>query len=283
MKTRSFLLITTTLMMVAVVITSCRRNRDSTLSSSNNALAESMFDDVYKQIDDAASQQDSLTQKTATYTLATAQCATVTLEPVTQGQQWPKRLTIDFGTTNCVGQDGRVRTGKIICEFTGFYREEGTVITTTLDNYHVNGNLVEGTHSVTNEGRNANNHIYFTISVVGARVTTPDGQIDWTSTRTRTWVEGEETTWWTDGLNGILDDVYEIDGTASGTNIEGGAFTAEITEPLRIQIGCRWVTKGKLDLTPQNLATRTVDYGDGTCDNAASVEVNGNTYHFTMY
>lgn len=283
MKTRSFLLILTTLMVTAVVLSSCRKNRDSTLSSSNNALAESMFDDVYKQIDDAASQEDSLTQKTGDYNLVTAACATVTLEYVTTGQAWPKRLTIDFGNTGCTGQDGRTRTGKIICEFTGWYRQQGTVITTTLDNYHVNSNLVEGTHIVTNEGRDADNNIYFSINVVGASITTPDGTIEWTSSRTRTWVEGEGTTWWTDGLNGILDDVYEVDGFANGVNIEGNAFSAEITEPLRVQIGCRWVTQGKLELTPQNLSTRTVDYGDGNCDNQASVEVNGHTYHFTMH
>lgn len=283
MKTRSFLFILTTLMVTAVLLSSCRRNRDSTLSSSNNALAESMFDDVYKQIDDAASQQDSLTEKTGDYTLVTSQCATVTLEHVNQGQAWPKRLTIDFGNTGCTGTDGRTRSGKIMCEFTGFYRVEGTVITTTLDNYHVNGNLVEGSHIVTNEGRNADNNIYFTIDVTGAQVTTPDGTISWSSTRTRTWVEGESTTWWTDGLAGILDDVYEIDGTAAGINIEGNSFVAEVVEPLRVQIGCRWITQGVLDLTPQNLATRTVDYGDGNCDNNATVEVNGHTYHFTMY
>ncbi len=277
------MLILTTLIITAVVLSSCRRNRDSTLSSSNNALAESMFDDVYKQIDDAASQEDSLTSKTGTYNLITSQCATVTLEPVNIGDQWPKRLTIDFGTTNCTGSDGKVRSGKIICEFTGLYREQGTMITTTLDNYHVNGNLVEGTHIVTNEGRNSDNNIYFSIDVIGAEVVTPDGTISWTSSRTRTWVEGEETTFWTDGIPGITDDVYEIEGNATGVNIEGNAFSVVVTEALRVQIGCRWVTKGKLELTPQNLSTRTVDYGDGNCDNQASVEVNGNTYNFTMY
>lgn len=267
---------------MAVVLTGCRRNNESTLSSSNNALAEAMFDDVYKQIDEAASQENGLNKSETTYNLITSQCATVTLEPVNQGDEWPKRLTIDFGTDNCIGTDGRARRGKIICVFDGLYRDEGTQISTTLDGYYVNDYHVEGIKTVTNGGRNSDNQLFFSITVQNASITTPDGTIEWESTRTRTWVEGEGTTFWTNGINGILDDVYEISGSASGTNINGNDFDVQIVEPLRVQIGCRWVTAGVLDLTPNNLDTRSVDYGDGNCDNAATVTVNGNTYNFTM-
>lgn len=267
---------------LTVVLTGCRRNNDSTLSSSNNAFAEAMFDDVYKQIDEAASQEGDLNKTEGSYNLLTSQCATVTLENITQGQEWPKRLTIDFGTSNCVGLDGRARRGKIICEFDGLYRDEGTEIVTTLDDYYVNDNHIEGTKRVVNGGRNSDNNLYYTITVEGATITTPDGTIEWESSRTRTWVEGENTTFWTDGIAGLLDDVYEITGNASGTNINGSPFTVEVIQPLRVQIGCRWVTAGTLELTPNNLATRTVDYGYGNCDNAATVEVNGHTYNFTM-
>ncbi len=44
----------------------------------------------------------------------------------------PKKVTIDFGETNCLCEDNRYRKGKIIVEYTGNYYEEGSVRKSTL-------------------------------------------------------------------------------------------------------------------------------------------------------
>nr|AIA14175.1 Unknown Function [uncultured bacterium] len=183
----------------------------------------------------------------------------------------PHNVLIDFGDDDCIGEDGRIRKGKIFVTYSGRYREEGTVITVTPDDYTVNGYSVNGTKTITNMGENADGHVYFTIAVDGS-ITAPGGAwtSQWQSNRIRTWIEGESTIT-------IWDDAYEITGTASGTNRNGIDYNILITSPLRAEIGCRWLVSGTLVLTPEGYDPRTIDFGTGECNNSFSVTVNGET------
>jgi len=82
------------------------------------------------------------------------------------------------------------------------------VITTTLINYKVNDNKIEGTHKVTNKGSNSDGFTEFDIDVSGGKITYTDNlTTTWVSNRTRVWVEGEST----GGLQ-ISDDVITSTG-----------------------------------------------------------------------
>lgn len=195
-------------------------------------------------------------------------CATVTLDTLSS----PKKITIDFGTTNCLGRDGRNRRGKIITTFEGKYRAVNSTHTITFEDYYVNDNHVEGSRSVVNTGLNQDGDLTFSIVDAG-KITLTDGRIfTHSSSRTRTWVEGSNTYI-------IWDDVYEITGSGSVTNSEGNGFSAEILEPLRVAVSCGNITKGVLKITPVNpdYKERTLNYGDGNCDNLATVTVDSKT------
>ena len=79
------------------------------------------------------------------------------------------------------------------------------------------------------------------------------------------------------------DDIYRITGTANGVNINGVSYTANIVQPLRRAISCQWVESGTVEITPANLATRTLDFGSTGCDNQATVTVNNNSYSITLH
>ena len=101
-------------------------------------------------------------------------------------------LIINFGT-NCI-YNQRLYSGKIITTYTGNYRDSLSVMTTTFDNYHVNNNLIQGERIVTNEGRNSNGNMWFTIAVNNASITPPqNGTINWESNSTREWINGQNT------------------------------------------------------------------------------------------
>jgi hypothetical protein len=249
----------------------CKKEGDNvdsdTISAQDNATSEDVFNDVFAMMDEAAREQSGIRSGG----LRTG-CATVTVDSVST----PKVLTLDFGTgVTC--NDGRTRSGKIIITFTGRYRDAGTVITHSFDNYVVNGNKVEGTKTVTNMGLNAQGNSYFKIEVKNAKITTADGVITWESTRERVWTKGSNTLT-------ILDDEYDVSGTASGKNRNDNTYTIAIenTTPLHVKIGCKWIVSGKLAITPEGKPTRTVDYGTGTCDNDATVTINGRTFPFEM-
>lgn len=234
-------------------------------SASDNARAEDAFNDMLNQVDAAVDANGLRSDMDA--------CApVVTFDTVAS----PHTITIDFGTTNCTANNGRLRRGRILVSYTGHYRDAGTVITITPQDYYVNDNHVQGTKTVTNMGHDQNGHTYFSI-VVDGTLTAGDGS--WTAThhaqRTRTWIAGE-------GTATLADDVYEITGSGSGVNRNGRAYTVTITSPLRVAIGCPWITQGTVQIQPEDRPVRTIDYGNGSCDGTFTVVVNGHTFTVTI-
>jgi len=264
---------------LAIAYTGCKKDKQDkdTKAAENNATAENAFNDVFKQVDNAA--KESVMSGAKITQLDSGGCAQVTITPY-DSINWPKTMTIDFGSSNCLCNDGKYRKGKIIAILSGKYRTAGTVITVTLDQYYVNDNHVQGTKTITNLGRigtyNGGNNLKYSVVVTNASITTPDGTISWNSTRTREWIAGESTP------TILLDDVYMITGSANGTDVNGNTFTVTITSALRVAFSCRWIESGTLDITPQGLATRTVDFGSGSCDNQATVTINGYTFNIIM-
>lgn len=265
-------------LVLTVGLTSCNRNNDDdpedkeTIATEDQAIAQSMFDDLGTQTEGSA---ESAEQEDSTWT----SCATITVD--TLGSPWPYQITVDFGEENCVGRDGRERRGKIIYTITDWYRNEGSTITVTPQDYFVNDYKVEGVRTSSNEGQNGSGQTFFTVTVEDGKVTTPEGDIiTWESQRTRTWVEGEDTGFFTldennqwMGWDGITDDVYEISGSGNGTSRNGIDYTIDITTPLRVQLDCRWITEGIITLSPDGFDDRVLDYGSGECDNKADVTI----------
>jgi len=268
----------------SLVLFSCRRDKkeeeqpspidNETQSASNNALAEGIYNDVHNMSDQAVNDGNLTTYKIAgsLEDMALTCVDTIIRDTVSS----PRRTIIDFGTDNTICQDGKVRKGKIIISHTGRYRDSATVITTTFDEFFVNNNKVMGTKTVTNKGRNSLGQPTYTINVNGSiLLANGTGTLTWSSARTRVWTQGYNTLFWND-------DVYSITGSASGTTAAGKSFDMQITTALIKQIGCRHFVSGKFDFTPQTKPTRTIDYGSGTCDNNATVTINGTTYPITL-
>lgn len=256
-----------------------RRLNRSTVTSQDNAIAEIAFNDVQSVTENGMKEND-LEKSSYSLNDIYSSCATFTLTPAWPDSTFPKTLTIDFGTTNCTDNYGVNRRGKIIATATGKYRDAGSIFTITPDNYYVNDYKIEGTKTVTNNGQNSSGQTSFNINIDNAKITYPNGDvITYESDRVRTWVIGENT----QGLLGIWDDEYDITGSASGVNREGRNFTVNITSALRAAVACHYIKQGTMDIQPEDLYLRTVDFGDGTCDAQATVTINGNTYNFTMH
>lgn len=196
----------------------------------------------------------------------------------TQGT-FPNTITIDYGT-GCTGQNGRLIAGKIIIDITGGYWTQGAVRTAHTDGLTVDGNTLEFTRTVTNMGLNASDQMYWTVEVSGTRTKAADGKTaTWTASRVRTMIEGQATT------EDMLDDVYEITGSGTGTCHMGKSFTSTITTPLIKRADCQWVVSGVEQITGEGRrGNRSLDFGDGTCDDKGTVTLpNGDTREITLH
>lgn len=210
-------------------------------------------------------------------------CATVTYAPLNAPNVFPLRITIDFGP-GCTCQDGRTRSGKINTIYTGRLIEPNNSATTTFESYKIDSISITGTHTVhnTSSGSNARQ---FTVSVQNARLSKPNGNYtEWNSTRVLDQVEGLNTP----NLPG--DDIFNVTGSATGTSKRGSfvnAWESHIVDPLRKRFNCHWITKGTVQVSRVGLPVNSpysalLDYGQGLCDNNATLTVNGNTYNVQL-
>jgi hypothetical protein len=211
-------------------------------------------------------------------------CVTVSIVPQQLGV-FPKTVTVDFGT-GCFSH-GHLRSGKVKTIYSGPLRTSGSVATTTFDNYKIDSVSVEGKHIISNTTGSTpgSNQRQFKIEVVDGKLTRPNGNYSmWSSTRTNTQIEG----------NGTLlpgDDIFRLTGIAYGKVKRNNLivlWNSEITEPLIKKFICRWISKGRIRTIRQGLPQNSpwvsiLDYGTGTCDNQATLTINGNTHQITLH
>lgn len=181
-------------------------------------------------------------------------------------------LIVDWGTSNCTCNDGKTRRGKLISTWTGSYYNQGTIITHTPVDYYVNDNKVEGNMTVENMGNNTQGQPYYNINIDGVVTMTSGEIVTYTSDRVRTFTNGHTTQLY------FMDDEYDVTGSANASSQDGDGWTTNVTSPLHVKVGCPFITKGVVDITPVNLPTRTIDYGTGACDASFTVTINGQTY-----
>ena len=193
------------------------------------------------------------------------------------------RIELDFGT-GCPGKDGRVRSGKIITEYTGRLTLPGKSSVTVFKDYIVDSIRVEGTIKITNTG-NANDR-QFTVDITSAKLTKPNGDYTkWNSHRVITQVEGLATP------DLSIDDVFTITGNASGevkTNSFATTWESNIIEPLRKRFACAYISKGVVKIIRHNLSPDSkwvgvLNYGTGLCDNKATLTVNGVEHQIILH
>lgn len=188
-------------------------------------------------------------------------CATVTVTPATG---FPKTITIDFGTS-CTYM-GVTRSGIINIVISDSVRTPGSTATMTFNNYYVNLYKVEGTIVWTNTSTPGTRS--WRRETTNGKITAPNGNY-WlhSGVKNVTQTAGVGTPTWTD-------DIFSITGNYTVTNPAGRTRTGTVLEALQKKTACANIDKGKLRVDgPNHYAI--IDFGDGTCDNLATISIDG--------
>jgi hypothetical protein len=272
---------------------SCKKDVEQpdldTNTTSDNANSQSSFDDMAKVSEDALSGNGGAKMSAPGNPIS---CATVDIVVLATDST---KYTINFPGGTC--SDGKVRSGTIIAVLDGAtYNTPGATLTLTTSDYTINGNKVEGKKKITCVSNVSNNPVHdIVVSDTGAasagfaKITYANSETaTWKSKRTRTLVSGG-------GDADITNNIYDISATtgvgnpvAEGVNRNGKSYTVDIISPIRIDFSCfanntaRYPTQGVLKLTPDGKIARSIDYGDGTCDNKVQVIIGGKTYDITL-
>ncbi len=247
-------------------------SKDEVATVEDNTLMEALLDDAMDEADRAVMTVDDWIFNSEGSTLKSAMvdtCPKITVDRP-DSTRWPKVITIDYGDL-CTGFNGHTRSGKIVITIWGRYMKPGSKRVVELVDYYVNGIHVEGTRTVMNEGRNDNGNLVFSVELKDGKITRNDTTFMTREyVRFREWVNGEKT-------RNRWDDVFFITGESSGVNFRGHTYHKTIVNPLEWARSCRFIKSGTVSIRIDDRPPVILDYGDGTCDNKATLTRNGVT------
>lgn len=188
-------------------------------------------------------------------------CVTITVVLV----QNMKTVTVDFGE-GCELRNGNVVAGKLILEYEKDPEAATKLISFEFDGFVFNDKEVSGGGSVLRKRANDNGNPEST-KTADVTATWPDGTFaNKNGTKVREWIEGYGTGAWGDN-------VYSITGNWTFTKKNGTVLNAQITEPLRRELACKFIVSGTIALS-KNDSSVLLNYGDGNCDDLATVSFN---------
>jgi len=233
----------------------------------NAVVATATFDELN---DFAQSGFDATNLKGGIFSLGS--CPAVSVNFMTP----PFSISLDWGT-GCTNSDGITRSGTINLSLSGLMNEKNNVATMNIENYIVDGKKISGTTKITYQGLNpGNNWPRYSIVSDGKIEFADKSIISYHSESVRLQAEGAGTTT-------ITDDVWRTEiQSANGVNKDGTKWTAKTTKVMIKKGDCKWYNSGTLVITPEKGDVKTIDFGDGTCDNKATLKIGDKTTDITL-
>lgn len=300
MKSNKFLNVTIGVAAIAALMfTSCRKDNteEETSSAEDHAMAENIYNDINAmagQAADISASSLSSYRGSADALILSLSCATITHDTVNH------IVTIAFSGGTC--QDGRTRSGSLIVNYSAstngatHYRDPGFSCTVTSNNYVVDGNAVNIINkTITNTtpvGFNpATTNITWRIDAHIQITKASGGTVEWTCSRDKSLLNTSDTNVYQGAASPIVWSLARVGhtGSANGTCADGESFTATITSMLiRDFGGCvingkHPIIQGTLDMTKGTRPVRHIDFGNGSCDDQATVTVNNHTRTITLH
>jgi hypothetical protein len=196
-------------------------------------------------------------------------CATVTISDTV----YPQTITIDYGT-GCSDGHRHVKSGKIIIQISDSLTIAGATETITYENFYVDSCKVDFSGTLKNLGKNTSGNWVVETSYKQTTTTVSGNVVVESFHNSVVWTSGFATT-------SKSDDVYHKTGSGSIKVNDSLSYSCTITNALVYDYSCGNITSGTMELY-RNGNTVVIDYGDGTCDSIATVNINGTTQELNI-
>ena len=261
---------------------SCSKDNNTSDSSltSADAVATNKMDkaanDISDVVEDVYFQQNSsgAGKNTTTFASALPMCASVSAATSTS-TSWSRTVTFTSCTFNGNTLNGQIIvSGALPLPTAGTLATTGYTINYQFVNFTHNAILIEGNRSVTRRFASsellADNHPIHVMDI-SMTATFPNGDV-YTRVGTRT---RECVTNFGDGI--INNNIYKIYQNITTTRPNGTqhSHVVLITSPIVFDMNCQYrAVSGILTITSP-LHSAVIDYGSGTCDNNATIAIDG--------
>ena len=232
-----------------------------------------VFGNFYSQ---AYSAQTTL-NSTETNNIQIPHCYSVSTSYPDSPALFPVRVAINFGDS-CTAADGRTRSGQIIIVYTGRLVEPGNSATISFLNYYVNHVHIEGSVSLKNTSPQGGRS--FRLQVTGGKITRPNGDLlSWDRQMDIVQTAGLETPLI------AIDDAFQITGQGSGTIQSNNTlyqWSNIISNPLLKRFSCHYIESGTIQINRGTETIATLDFGQGNCDNQATISIDGQVHEISL-
>ncbi len=263
---------------LSMFILSCSKDdSNSTSSELSEAQVSAKIDMATEDVSKIAEDQYALQAnpgagKNDLETQDLPECATVTVQLT--ATTWTRTVVFD----NCTLPNGNVLDGTIIVSGSLNFDTPSHTISYSFVDFHHNNLLIEGNRTIVRSLQSTAAltvlHPVATMSI-DMTVTFPNGNVyHRVGNRVRELIEGFGTPMiW-------ADNVFSISGSWT-TTFPAGTQSSTITTPLRVRANCPNIVSGVVTIV-RNDNTAVLDYGNGECDNQATLTINGNTTTITL-
>ncbi|MDF1671899.1 MAG: hypothetical protein P1U41_00200 [Vicingaceae bacterium] len=260
----SFFAIIFTLLISQCNIPDSDRDQDTSVNSSKSyAKGQSDTYEIFKLAHYAANSVKGITNNNLANTTSLYGCDTLIIDTISN----PMTITIQFNGS-CYD-----KTGSITLSFSNKYDVSGSLVNVNFNNYTQYNLGITGNLSYSFNGK-INNLPNYTLTATDVTYVKNNNIFKWSGIQTIEIVNGSATA-------SILDDTYNISGTASGVTREGNEFIASINSDLTLEGNCNWISSGIVQVTPENKAFRILDFGSG-CNNLATTQLYDIVYDITI-
>jgi hypothetical protein len=267
-----------------IFMASCTKEDENSLTSEeegiivNDAEVESAYESANFETDYLTGTSESITQISGSdkafgfwsrylYEIGPE----ITVEPI--GDVFPKTITIDYGD-GIELVNGRIISGIVSIVVSAPPRTLGATREISFDAFYIDSVNIDGNilktctdTTLTQMEFTAVSDLVFTF--------TDETYITRHAERV-TLVEGFDTPY------DYSDDVITISGFADSESSEGYTFSRVITSPLIKPATCRFITQGTASFYKNNELFAGIDYGDGTCDDIATITKGNETIQITL-
>jgi hypothetical protein len=178
---------------------------------------------------------------------------------------YPKTITMTFH--NYLGKRGNILNGTITAVISANMKTQGATRTIKFKNFTVNGNNVAGTKTVTT----VTPLLSWSVVSNDTITTLTGGKLICSLNHIRTFIPA----------NGTSPAMLSISGSSSGVSAAGKTYTVTINSPLIYYFDYRHIVKGNETITSEK-KSETIDFGDGTKDDKATVTFDGKVYDITL-
>lgn len=189
---------------------------------------------------------------------------------------FPAVLQLSF-SSDCSENEGKQMRGTLKATYSGKINNLGTTVNLEFIEFTFNGIALSGMYSVVTNRADAQGILGFKQDLVAGTLIFEDGsKLEYDETTFSRQIEGNTTDFSTNGIDGLRDDVWEENRTATLVSAAGDTYALTTSVNSRRLASCSKPVSGELRLASSVLTgIATLDYGAGGCDDKATIMYEG--------